>query len=238
MTLERREKNVLEEDACEAISELVMPYEYKEDENYYVESLGTIPAKPIYSVLKRVFDIVASMLALIILAIPMIIIALAIKISSPGPVLYRQERLGLNGKKFNILKFRSMRTDAEKGGARWSDGDNDERITPIGHVLRKFRLDEIQQFFCILNGSMTLVGPRPERECFYHEFEKHVHGFIERLKVKPGLTGLAQVSGGYDLSPQEKVVYDIEYIKKRSLFLDIKIMFETVGVVFSHDGAK
>ncbi len=131
-----------------------------------------------------------------------------------------------------------MRTDAEKGGARWSDGDNDERITPVGHVLRKFRLDEIPQLFCILNGSMTLVGPRPERECFYHEFEKHVHGFIERLKVKPGLTGLAQVSGGYDLSPQEKVVYDIEYIKKRSLFLDIKIMFETVGVVFSHDGAK
>ena len=168
----------------------------------------------------------------------MVIVSIAIKVSSPGPVIYKQERLGLNGKKFNILKFRSMYIDAEKNGARWSEGDNDERITPVGRILRKYRLDELPQFFCILNGTMTLVGPRPERECFYHEFEKHVHGFSERLKVKPGLTGLAQVSGGYDLSPREKIVYDIEYIKKRSVLVDLEIMFKTVGIVFSHDGAK
>lgn len=217
---------------------LVMPYKYAENENYYIETIGKVPFKPVYSFVKRAFDFIASFIAIVILAIPMVIVSIAIKVSSSGPVIYKQERLGLNGKKFNILKFRSMYIDAEKNGARWSEGDNDERITPVGRILRKFRLDELPQFFCILNGTMTLVGPRPERECFYHEFEKHVHGFSERLKVKPGLTGLAQVSGGYDLSPQEKIVYDIEYIKKRSVLFDLEIMFKTVGIVFSHDGAK
>lgn len=217
---------------------LVMPYQYAEDEVYEVESLGRIPFKPFYSFVKRTFDIVASFLALVALAIPMMIIAIAIRASSPGPVIYRQERLGLNGRKFTILKFRSMRQDAEAGGAMWSGGDADDRITPIGHVLRKFRLDELPQLFCTLIGTMTLVGPRPERECFYIEFEKHVHGFSERLKVKPGITGYAQVHGGYDLPPQEKVKWDIEYIKHRSLWMDIRILFRTVGIVFSHDGAK
>lgn len=217
---------------------LVMPYQYAEDEVYEVEPLGKIPFKPFYSFVKRTFDIVASLLALVALAIPMLIIAIAIRVSSPGPVIYRQERLGLNGRKFTILKFRSMRQDAEAGGAMWSGGDADDRITPIGHVLRKFRLDELPQLFCTLIGTMTLVGPRPERECFYIEFEKHVHGFSERLKVKPGITGYAQVHGGYDLSPQEKVKWDIEYIKHRSLWMDIRILFRTVGIVFSHDGAK
>ena len=217
---------------------LVMPYDYAEDEHYYIENLGVVSKKPVYTFFKRTFDIVVSVLAIVVLALPMLVIAILIKATSPGPVLYKQERLGLNGKKFTILKFRSMCPDAEKAGAMWSGGDDDNRITAIGHVLRKFRLDELPQLFCMLIGTMTLVGPRPERECFYHEFEKHVHGFSERLKVKPGVTGLAQVNGGYDLAPQEKVLWDVEYIKKRSVFLDVKIMFKTVGVIFSHDGAK
>lgn len=131
-----------------------------------------------------------------------------------------------------------MHADAEKDGARWSSGDNDKRIYKFGRVLRKTRFDELPQLFCCLIGTMSLIGPRPERECFYNEFEKYIHGFNQRLKVKPGITGLAQVSGGYDLKPQEKVLLDIEYIKKRSIWLDIKIMFKTVAVIFNHKGAK
>ncbi len=217
---------------------IIMPFEYGEDEHYYVEQLGQIKKKPFYSFLKRTFDIVASLIGLIIAAIPMLIIAILIKLSSKGTVFYSQERLGLNGKRINLIKFRTMRQDAEKDGAQWSQGDSDSRITKIGSILRKFRLDELPQLWMCLVGTLSLIGPRPEREVFYDEFEKHVHGFRERLKVKPGITGLAQVSGGYNLRPEEKVQFDIEYIKKRSIGLEIKILFKTVAVVFNHKGAK
>jgi len=128
--------------------------------------------------------------------------------------------------------------DAESNGAQWSEGERDTRIFPLGHKLRQYRLDELPQFWCILKGDMSLVGPRPERECFYKEFETYIHGFSERLKVKPGLTGLAQVNGGYNLKPEEKIIYDVEYIKTRSLALDLKLIFKTVGVVIDHKGAK
>ena len=131
-----------------------------------------------------------------------------------------------------------MYLDAEKAGAQWSSGKHDARITGIGRFLRKFHLDELPQLLCILKGDMSIVGPRPEREVFYDEFEKYIHGFCQCLKVKPGLTGLAQVSGGYNLKPEEKIVHDIQYIKTRSLWTDIKIMFATVKVVFRGKDAK
>lgn len=203
-----------------------------------MEELGELDAKPVYSFFKRFFDIVLSLFALIVLLIPMLIIAVIVKLTSPGSVLYKQERLGKDGMSFEIIKFRSMYADAENNGAQWSDGENDERITPFGRFLRRTRMDELPQFAQILTGKMSLVGPRPERECFYEKFETYIHGFSERLKVKPGLTGLAQVSGGYDLRPEEKVVYDIEYIKKRSLWLDLKCILLTVRIIFSHNGAR
>lgn len=203
-----------------------------------MEELGELDAKPVYSFFKRFFDIVLSLFALIVLLIPMLIIAVIVKLTSPGSVLYKQERLGKDGMSFEIIKFRSMYADAENNGAQWSDGENDERITPLGKFLRRTRMDELPQFAQILTGKMSLVGPRPERECFYEKFETYIHGFSERLKVKPGLTGLAQVSGGYDLRPEEKVVYDIEYIKKRSLWLDLKCILLTVRIIFSHNGAR
>lgn len=217
---------------------LVMPYNYGENEFYNVDCLGKLKHKPIYDFIKRFFDIVLSLAAIIALTPLMLFIAIIIKITSPGPVLFKQARVGLKGRRFTILKFRSMCVNAEKSGVRWSDGENDARITRVGHILRKFRLDELPQLFCIFIGTMSIVGPRPELAVFYREFEKHVHGFSERLKVKPGLTGLAQVTGGYNLSPQEKVLKDIEYIEHRSILLDLKIMVKTVAVVFSHDGAK
>ena len=215
---------------------VIMPCERCED--VYVEDLGEIDKKPVYSFFKRAMDIVLSIMALIVCAIPMLIIAILVKCSSKGKVFYHQERLGLNGAKIDVIKFRSMRDDAERDGAQWSGGDQDPRITPIGRVLRNTRLDELPQFWCILKGEMSLVGPRPEREIFYDKFEQYIHGFRERLKVKPGLTGHAQVSGGYYLRPEEKIVYDVEYIKTRSMWLDIKILFRTVKVVFNREGAK
>ncbi len=222
--------------ADESVGTVILPFERTGE--YYVESLGEVHTKPMYAFFKRAFDIVCSGLALLVLLLPMAVIALIIKLTSKGPVFYRQERLGLNGKKFDVVKFRSMKVDAEAGGAQWSAGDDDPRITPFGSFLRKSRLDELPQLWCIFVGDMSIVGPRPEREMFYNEFEKYIHGFHERLKVVPGLTGLAQVNGGYDLKPEEKVVLDVEYIKTRSFWLDIKIIFKTVAVVFTHDGAK
>lgn len=215
---------------------VILPFEKKAE--YFVDDVGEINNQSVYCVIKRFFDIILSAVALIILAIPMLIIAIGIKLSSKGTVFYRQERLGLNGKPFSIIKFRTMRMDAEANGAQWSCGDEDPRIYPFGRFLRKVRLDELPQLWNILKGDLSIVGPRPERECFYEEFETYVHGFHNRLKVMPGLTGLAQVNGGYDLKPEEKIVYDMEYIKTRSLWLDFRIILDTVRVVFTKDGAK
>ena len=134
---------------------VILPYEVTGE--YYVEELGELDAKPVYSFFKRFFDIVLSLFAL------MLIIAVIVKLTSPGSVLYKQERLGKDGVSFEIIKFRSMYADAENNGAQWSDGENDERITPFGKFLRRTRMDELPQFAQILTGKMSLVGPRPER---------------------------------------------------------------------------
>ena len=229
--------NVFPPDFAEETTEqVILPFEKTGE--FFVEPLGEVVPKPLYAFWKRAFDIVASFCALVVFALPMLVVAVIIRCTSPGPALYRQERLGLNGKKFDIIKFRSMILDAEADGAQWSAGDQDPRITPFGSFLRKTRIDELPQLLCILQGTMSIVGPRPERECFYEEFETYIHGFHERLKVKPGLTGLAQVEGGYNLRPEEKVLHDVEYIKTRSFWLDLAIIFRTVKVVFTHEGAK
>ena len=217
---------------------IIMPFTYAEDEHYYVEDLGKIKRKPVYDFLKRAMDILLSAFGLIVAAIPMLIVAVMVKLSSPGPIFYKQERLGLNGKPFMLVKFRTMVDNAEKDGARWSLGGSDARITKLGSILRATRLDELPQLWACFIGTLSVVGPRPEREIFYDKFEEHIHGFRERLKVKPGLTGLAQINGGYDLRPEQKIVYDVEYIKNRSILQDIKIIFGTFAVVLFRRGAK
>lgn len=200
-------------------------------------------AKPVlqprrlYLISKRIFDLVFSFLGLLILALPMAVIALIIVLDSPGAPIFKQERLGLHGKPFMIYKFRSMRLNAEENGPQWADKD-DPRCTHLGRVLRKSRLDELPQLWNILKGDMSFVGPRPERKCFYDEFETYIHGFHNRLVVKPGLTGWAQVNGGYDLKPEEKIMFDMEYIQKQSLGLDLKCIFQTVHLIFTHEGAR
>lgn len=196
----------------------------------------SLPKRPVYRSAKRLFDIVLSACALVVLAIPMIIIAVAIKLDSEGPVFYRQERLGRGGVPFKLVKFRSMKTDAEANGAQWAQ-ENDCRITRVGKFIRSTRLDEVPQFLQVITGELSLIGPRPERKIFYDEFEKYIPGFKQRLYVRPGISGLAQVVGGYDFLPEEKIVYDLEYIKNRSIGLDLKLMFQTVAVVFGRKGA-
>ena len=186
---------------------------------------------------KRLMDLLLSIPALFVLLPLMGVIALLIRHDSPGPAIYRQERLGKRGKPFTLYKFRSMRMDAEKNGAKWASS-NDDRCTKLGSKLRQFRLDELPQLINIIRGDMSLVGPRPERAVFYDEFVKTIPDFRDRLAVLPGLTGLAQINGGYDLGPAEKLVWDKKYIREQSLWLDIKIIFKTVLIVFNHDGAR
>ena len=208
----------------------------EQKKEYFIEQV--IPErKPVYSFIKRLLDIVLSLCAGIVLLLPLCVIAVLIKLDSEGPALYKQERLGKDGKPVYMYKFRSMRIDAEKDGPKWANQD-DERCTRLGKLLRKCRLDELPQLWNIFVGDMSIVGPRPERAYFYNEFETYIHGFRHRLAVQPGLTGLAQVNGGYDLEPEEKIIYDMRYIKERSLLMELGIIFKTVALVFSHEGAR
>lgn len=193
--------------------------------------------KPFYSFFKRLFDFVSAFVGGTVLLIPMLLIALCIRLDSPGPALFKQERLGKDGKPFTMIKFRSMRIDAEKDGPQWARKE-DDRVTKVGRFIRATRLDELPQLWNIFVGDMSIVGPRPERACFYDEFEEYIKGFRNRLVVRPGLTGWAQVNGGYDLQPEEKIVFDMEYIEKRSVSMDLKCIFRTIRLVFTHEGAR
>ena len=186
---------------------------------------------------KRFIDLLLCSLG-IIFALPVILItAIFIKIDSNGPIFYVQERLGLGGKVFKLIKLRSMSVDAEKDGMQWAQS-NDPRVTRVGQFIRKTRIDELPQLFNVLKGDMSLIGPRPERPEFTVQFEKEIPGFINRLSVMPGLTGWAQVNGGYDISPKEKLELDLEYIEKQSIKLDILIIYKTIQTVLTGEGAR
>jgi exopolysaccharide biosynthesis polyprenyl glycosylphosphotransferase len=189
--------------------------------------------------LKRVIDLIISLLILVLSAPITILTAIAIKIDSKGPVLFKQERLGQNGKPFNVLKFRSMIQDAEKyTGPVWSQKD-DPRVTRMGKFVRKVRIDEIPQMFNVLKGEMSLVGPRPERAYFVEKLSKEIPYYKRRLKVRPGITGWAQIKHKYDESIEDvkiKIKYDLFYIENMSLRMDFKILLRTVFVVLFGKG--
>ena len=190
--------------------------------------------------LRRVLDIVLSMTGLVLAAPVLLIMALLIKLDDAGPAFYRQERVGLGGKAFTLLKLRSMRTNAELFGPCWAS-QHDRRVTRLGRVLRLTRLDELPQLFNVLEGSMTLVGPRPERPHFTSHLTQVIPHFAERVAVKPGITGWAQVNYRYGASVEDarqKLAYDLYYIKHRSLRLDLSILFSTVFVILNHTGAR
>ena len=191
----------------------------------------------VFEACQRFADIVLSSVALVLSSPIMLITGVLIKLEDGGPIFYKQERMGRYGKEFYVYKLRSMRTDAEKFGAQWANKE-DNRITKIGKFIRKTRIDELPQLVNILKGEMGIIGPRPERPIFVKEFEEKNPGFVQRLAVRPGLTGWAQVNGGYDITPQEKLEYDLYYIKNRSILLDIKIVLLTIKVVLTGDGAR
>lgn len=189
-------------------------------------------------IIKRSFDILCSLLFLTIFSPLMLLIAVLIKLSDGGPVLYTQERCTENGRLFSILKFRTMIVDAEKDGRAVLASENDPRITPLGNILRRFRLDEMPQLINILKGDMSFVGPRPERPEIIEEYKKLVPEFDFRLSVKSGLTGFAQVLGKYNTTPEEKLKLDLIYIQTYSFLLDIKIILMTFKAIFSKESSQ
>ena len=194
---------------------------------------------PEYIVIKRTFDLLCSMIGLLVLSPILLITAAAIHFYDGGPAIYKQIRLTQDGKEFCIYKFRSMRVDAEKDGvARLSTGENDDRITPIGRIVRKYRLDELPQLWNIARGDMSFVGPRPERPSIAASYYEFLPDFKLRLQVKAGLTGYAQVYGKYNTDPYEKLEFDLLYINKMSVLTDIQLLFATFGILFSKESTE
>ena len=189
---------------------------------------------------RRAADIVLALVVLVLAFPAMALSALLVRVDSPGPVLYRQERVGLHGRPFTLLKFRSMRTDAEHGVPVWA-AERDPRVTRVGAVLRRFRLDETPQLFNVLRGDMAMVGPRPERPHFVEQLAQAIPSYAERHRVKPGLTGWAQVNYPYGASVEDarvKLMYDLYYLENRCPALDARILLATVRVVVSQAGAR
>ena len=202
---------------------------------YYCNNMGlTIGQRFV----KRLMDIIVSLLLIILFSPVMIVIALAIKLYDKGPVLFKQKRYTRNGKVFEILKFRSMIVEAEKEGEVIPAEDNDPRITPVGKVIRKIRMDELPQFFNILKGDMSIVGPRPERVEHVDMYSEQIPEFRYRLKVKGGLTGYAQVLGKYNTSPYDKLRLDLMYIENYSLLLDLKLMLTTIKILLKSESTE
>ncbi len=203
-----------------------------------IVNINDVPLHGLNSVVKRVMDVTISAAALGVLAIPFAVIAATIRLTSPGPIFYRQERMGLDRQRFSVLKFRSMSADAEREtGPVWAS-KNDPRRTSVGSVLRRFSLDELPQFWNVLQGDMSLVGPRPERPFFVEQFKERVPQYMLRHKVKSGMTGWAQVNGWRgNTSIEKRIEYDLYYIENWSVILDFKIMWLTLIRGFFHKHA-
>lgn len=188
--------------------------------------------------IKRTIDIIGAVILLLVTSPLMLLTALAVKLYDRGPVLYKQIRCTIDQKQFYIMKFRSMRIDAEKDGVARLAQKNDNRITPVGRFIRKCRLDELPQLFNILKGDMSFIGPRPERPEIIAQYVEIIPEFVFRMKVKAGLAGFAQVYGKYNTSPYDKLKLDLTYIENYSVWLDLKLMFLTLKVLFMPDSTE
>ena len=193
-----------------------------------------------YEVSRRTLDVIGSLMLLAFTFPLLLLVAFLIKVDSTGPVLYRQSRVGLHGRIFTILKFRSMRVDAEAAGPRWAT-DRDPRMTRIGAFIRATRLDEVPQLLNVLRGEMSLVGPRPERPHFVQQLAAIIPRYNERTHVLPGITGWAQINYPYGASVEDaraKLAFDLFYINNRALLLDLRILLRTIPVVLFRIGAR
>ncbi len=209
--------------------------------SWFIFSDGFTAGRRLSTAAKRMFDIAAS-LAVLLLTFPLIILfAIIVKLDSPGPAFYRQQRVGLYRQPYNIIKIRSMRQDAEAGGKAIWASKGDPRVTRVGQLIRKLRIDELPQLWCVLKGEMSFVGPRPERPEFVAELEQQIPYYAERHMVKPGLTGWAQINYPYGASiddARQKLEYDLYYAKNYTLFLDLLILMQTLRVLLWPDGAR
>lgn len=212
-------------------------YENIKEEENFKDKLGE-PLHSTYLPFKRLFDVFFALLLLIPSSVIILVFMVLVKLETPGKCFYTQKRVGIMGKEIQVTKLRSMYSNAEsKSGAVWAQ-KNDPRITQIGSFMRKTRIDELPQLWSVVRGDMSLIGPRPERPEFTQKFSEDIDGFEKRLVVKPGLSGYAQVHGGYEDTPQEKLNKDLYYIHRLSFWTDLKIVLETVRVVFTGDGAR
>jgi sugar transferase (PEP-CTERM system associated) len=208
--------------------------------SWLIFSDGFSSGRAVSSAAKRIFDVTASALLLVLTAPLIVLFALLVKLDSKGPAFFRQTRVGLFGQPFDVIKLRSMRTDAEAAGAQWATKD-DPRVTRIGRFIRKVRIDELPQAWSVLRGEMSFVGPRPERPEFVAELEEHLPYYAERHMVKPGITGWAQINYPYGASiadSRNKLEYDLYYAKNYTPFLDLLILLQTLRVVLWHEGAR
>ena len=201
-----------------------------EDES--VMGITQFRIKPESAILKRIFDIVVGLLMLVVASPFMLVTAILVKLSSPGPIIYKQTRITLNQKEFKILKFRTMSATAEAKSGPVLAKAHDSRITPVGKYLRKFRLDELPQIFNVLKGDMSIVGPRPERPYFVDQFNQQEPHYYLRHNVRAGITGYAQVYGKYASDYHSKLKFDLLYIKTYSIFLDARILLQTIKILF------
>ncbi|TGE68960.1 UDP-phosphate N-acetylgalactosaminyl-1-phosphate transferase [Weissella confusa] len=209
-------------------------FEYRYEQKLAQES----PVKKSYLIFKRMVDFLAA-LVLTILALPIVVLfGLLVKLETPGPMFYRQERVGLMGRRIYVTKLRSMYSDAEKkSGAMWAQ-KNDARVTKVGRFIRMTRIDELPQILNVLSGEMSLIGPRPERPAFTEQFSNEYPGFEERLLIRPGLSGWAQVTGGYEDTPGQKLEKDRYYMANVSFTLDFEIVLMTIKTVITGEGAR
>ncbi len=237
VTVKEKVNIVISDDQDEVVKANISVRDFGSEKKFVVRKPERVNDNRLFLLVKRLFDIIASLIAVIVFLIPSVFIVIGIAVSSKGPIIYSQKRLGKNGEEFDIYKFRTMVSDAEKDGAVWAK-KGDDRVTSFGAILRKTHLDEIPQFLNILKGDMSVVGPRPERQVFYEEFESYIVGFNYRLMVKPGLTGWAQINGGYEHKPEEKVAWDVEYIEKQSLLIDLKCVLNTYKLLLGDETAR
>ncbi len=188
--------------------------------------------------IKRLLDLIVAVAAFIITLPVMALIGLIIKLNSPGPIIYKQERVTKGGKVFTLYKFRTMVQDAEQGTGPVFACEDDQRATKVGRILRLSRLDELPQLVNVIRGDMSMVGPRPERPFFVEQYVKEIYGYENRHRIKPGITGIAQIAGKYNTGPREKLVFDLLYAKRNNVLVDIQILLQTVKVLFMRDKAS
>ncbi|MDH1506335.1 sugar transferase [Aeromonas caviae] len=209
-------------------------------DHLHENQLGSLLPSPLYSFVKRLLDILASLIAIPLVSPIMLVTAILIKLESPGPVMFLQNRVGKGNKDFCIYKFRSMCKDSEKAGAQFAQA-GDMRVTRVGKVIRKLRIDELPQFFNVLKGDMSLIGPRPEQRAFVDKFEREIPFYMYRHIVRPGISGWAQVVHGYAADADDtriKIEHDFYYIKHFSLWLDVLIVFKTIRTILTGFGAR